>query len=174
MEGAKKFAASHMGYAKSSMMTEHPHETGEGTCPLCGHFLHLDKRGYCGREECSEKARARIREIVRENGGKNIPGLYYRFGDLELMCFGQLEKWEEPRQQKHPDMCQQGECTDWALPADYLCRHHRLAENRAEYIARRQAIGRNTRTGTDKRKKRAKPTKFRGNKIRGLENLKTK
>lgn len=173
MRDAKKYIAKRMGLSKSSIPgTVLPPGAVEGTCPLCGKFQPLDARGYCGTPECSEAARATARKIARDAGG-DVPGLYYKFGDLEVVNFTKLERWEEPKQVKHPDMCQSGECTAWALPADYLCRHHRLQENREEYRTRSQA----RQKGADKKRHRRRTrngARMPGNKIKGLDKLKIK
>jgi hypothetical protein len=169
MRDAKTYIAKHMGI-KASSIPGHilPKGVEEGTCPLCGKFMPLDARGYCGTEECSIAARQTARKIARNGGGVDVPGLYYRFGDLEVVNFSKLERWEEPKQVKHPDMCQAGECTAWALPADYLCRHHRLAENREEYRTQRESRRKN------KQRRAHKSSRLPGNKIKGLDKLKLK
>lgn len=171
MRDAKKHIAKRMGFAKSPIPgTVLPADVEEGTCPLCGKFQPLDARGYCGQQECSDAARQTARKIARDAGG-DVPGLYYRFGDLEVVNFTKLEQWEEPKQVKHPDMCNSGECTNWALPADFLCRHHRLEENREAYRTRNQA----RRKGQDRKHRRTrKHTRLPGNKIKGLERFKIK
>lgn len=167
MQDAKKYARQQMGFSKSSIPgTVLPKDATEGTCPLCGKFMPLDKRGYCGTEECSDAARQTARKVARE-AGADVPGLYYKFGDLEVVNFTKLERWEEPKQVKHPDMCTQGDCTHWALPADYLCHHHRLAENREAYQKRNQA--RRKGKGHNRRHRDAR---LPGNKIKGLDKIK--
>jgi len=167
MRDAKKYIRKQMGFSKSSIPgTVLPPDAQEGTCPLCGKYSALDKRGYCGDPECSDAARQAARKVARE-AGADVPGLYYKFGDLEVINLSKLERWEEPKQVKHPDMCTHGECTAWALPADFLCRHHRLAENREEYRARKESRrkGRN-------HKRRHKESRLPGNRIKGLDKIK--
>ena len=165
MKDARRFIVNRMGFSKSSIPDgETMPGAVEGTCPLCGHFQPLDSRGYCGQEECSDAARQLARKIARDAGG-DVAGLYYRFGDLEVINFTKLEQWEEPKQRKHPDMCTSGECTDWALPSDFLCRHHRLNENREAYRTRNQS----RRQG---QKRRRKGKRMPGNKIKGLDAIK--
>jgi hypothetical protein len=173
MKDAKKYIARNMGLSTSSIPgSVLPPDETEDTCPLCGRFMLLDKRGYCNTDECNTAAREVARKIYRDGGNVDVPGLYYRFGDLEVVNFTKLEQWEPPKQVKHPDMCQQGECTDWARPADYLCKHHRLAENREEMLARNAA----RRKGSDKKRqpRRSKSKRMHGNKIKGLDKLKLK
>jgi hypothetical protein len=171
MRDAKKYIKKHMGFSKSSIPgTDLPPDAVEGTCPLCGRFMPLDARGYCGTQECSDAAREAARQIARTEGA-DVPGLYYRFGDLEVINFTKLEQWEEPKQVKHPDMCTSGECTNWALPADFLCHHHRLAENREAYRTRNQS---RRSKGDKKRQRRRKQSRLPGNKIKGLDKLKIK
>ncbi len=166
MRGAKKYIAGKMGISTSSIPGAMlPAGVVEDTCPLCGKFQPLDDRGYCNTEECNLAIRQLARRIARAEGG-NVSGLYYRFGDLEVINFTKLERWEEPKQVKHPDMCQEGECTDWALPGSWLCRHHKLAEKREEMLER-------SRGGSGKRR-RTKNRKMHGNKIRGLDRIKLK
>lgn len=167
MRDATKYAREKMGFSTSSIPgSVTPADVVEDTCPLCGHFYPLDKNGHCGTDECRRAARQKARRIVRANGGEDIPGLYYRFGDLEVINFTKLECWEPPKQVKHPDHCQTGECTEWALPADYLCRHHRMAEKRDEMLDRNAA------RHAGKSRQRTKSRKMRGNKIRGLDKIK--
>lgn len=164
MKDARKFIVLRMGFSKSSIPgTILPPGEKEGICPLCGRYMRLDSRGYCNTPECNQDARDTIRKVVRDNGGKNIPGLYYKFGSQEIFFFGKLERWEEPKQVKHPDMCSHGECLRWALSADYLCRVHRLEENQAEYKEKKKARGR--------RKRRTNRSRV-GNKIKGLDKIK--
>ena len=168
MRDAKKYAASRMGIATSSIPGHIlPKGEIEDTCPLCGRFSPLDKRGYCGEEQCNDAARQAIRVLVKENGGENIPGMYYKFGDQEIFMFAKLETWEEPKATKPPDMCVQGECTEWALPADSLCKHHKLAEKREEMQNRRRPG-----TTTPKKPRKQKRKSLNGNKIRGLDRIK--
>lgn len=171
MKGTKKFIAKRMGISKSPIPGSIlPSGVIEDTCPLCGKYQPLDKRGYCGTEECSTAARRVARKIARLEGG-DVPGLYYKFGDLEVINFTKLEQWEEPKQVKHPDMCTYDECTNWALSADYLCRHHRLEEQREAYRTRNQS----RRNGPDrKRHRKHKAKRLPGNKIKGLDKLKLK
>jgi hypothetical protein len=170
VKDAKKYIARNMGIATSSIPSSiTPPDVIEDTCPLCGKFMPLDKSGYCGTDECRTEARRTARKIARAEGG-NVSGLYYKFGDLEVVNMSKLEQWEPPKQVKHPDMCSSGECTDWARPADHLCKHHRLAENREEMLARNAA----RRAGDKKRQPRRnrKGKKMHGNKIRGLDKIK--
>lgn len=169
MKDAKKHIAKQLGLSTSSIPGSIlPPGEHEDTCPLCGHFNLLDARGYCNTDECNRAARQLARRIARIAGGGDIPGLYYKFGDLEVINFTRLEQWEEPKQVKHPDMCQTGECTSWALPADWLCRHHRMAEKREEM--RERNVQRHK--GQGRRKNKRKGRKLHGNKIRGLDKIK--
>ena len=168
MRDAKKYVTKQMGFSTSSIPgSVLPPDVTEGTCPLCGHFQPLQESGYCGTEKCRSDAKQKAREIARNAGG-NVPGLYYRFGDLEVINFTKLEQWEEPKQVKHPDMCQTGECTNWALVADHLCKHHRLVENREEYWASDRVKRKVRKSGRSK----GKSKKLHGNKIRGLGKIK--
>ena len=172
MQDARKVISRTMGFSTSSIPGSIlPPDTREDTCPLCGHYQPLDDRGYCGTEECEENARDKARKMAREQGG-DIPGLYYKLGDgSEIINFARLETWKPPQEIKHPDMCSLGECTEWKLPADYLCRHHRQAETAREYRERR-AEYRKVRGPRGKRSKVRKGPKLPGNKIRGLGNIK--
>lgn len=174
MEGARKFIAQRMGVSRSSIpSTILPPGVKEGTCPLCGHFQPLDKRGLCGMEECHEAASQEARRIAKEAGG-NVPGLYYKFGDQEVIILAGLKQWKEPQPVKRPDMCQTGECTEFALPADYLCWHHRITERREKFLAYTREYGRVRRTKRPKQKKGQKRRGAVGNKIRGLGEVKLK
>ena len=172
MRDAKKYIAKRMGFSKSPIPgSVLPPGVKEGTCPLCGKFQPLDNRGYCGREECSDAARQTARKIAKETGA-NVPGLYYRLGDLEVVILTKLECWEEPKQVKHPDMCQSGECTSWALPADFLCRIHRLEENREAYRTRNSRNQAHSKGQDHKHRQTRKHTRLPGNKIKGLNKIK--
>jgi hypothetical protein len=168
MKDIKRFTA-RMGFTKSPVIDGIlPLGEVEGTCPLCGHFMPLDRRGYCGTEECGEAATRAAREIAKEKGDAagNVPGLYYKIGGQEIVNFTALEKWKEPQPTKTPDMCTEGECTDLALPGYHLCRHHKLTEKREAMQARNQAK-RNQRN----RRRRGKRQTV-GNRIKGLDKLK--
>ena len=166
MRDAKKYIAGKLGISTSSIpATVKPADVVEDTCPLCGHFYPLDANGHCGMDACRRAARQKARRMVKANGGENIPGLYYRIGELEIINFTRLERWEEPKQVKHPDMCQIGECTDWALPGDHRCKHHKMAEKREEMLDRNAARRKGNKS------KRIRP-KMHGNKIRGLDKIK--
>lgn len=168
MRDARKFIVTRMGFATSSIPSAIlPPDAIEGTCSLCGRYMPLDKHGHCNTRECREDARDTIRRIVRDQGGGNIPGLYYKFGTQEIFFFRKLERWKEPQQVKHPDMCQHGECTRWARAGDWLCRVHRLEEKLAESRERRER-----RQSRNKRRRQKKAGRMIGNKIKGLDRVK--
>jgi len=164
MRDLTKHILQRAGYSRSSLPASVlPEGVVEDTCPLCGKYGPLDKGGYCGTPECREAARNRAREIAREKGA-NVPGLYYKWGDLEVVHMRKLERWKEPQAVKDPDMCQSGDCQHYALPADYLCRNHRLEENHREHMERKKARRKGKRYTGSKQ--------LRGNKIRGLDKIK--
>jgi len=170
MKDTRRHALAKMGISTSSIpATITPADVTEDTCPLCGHFYPLDKNGHCGTQECRRAARQTVRKMLAQ--GVEVPGMYYKFGDLEVMNFAALEVWEEPKQIKHPDMCQVGECTDWALPADHRCKHHKMAEKREE-MQDRNAARRKGNKSSRRTKSHTKSKRISGNKIKGLDKIK--